>query len=142
MSNKPGNKPPAGKQQAGKQQTGKQQTGKQTGKQTSKPADDKSTEKPAGSDYKVGDEISYAAAQGMLYGTVTKLIKDPSSPAIEIEFEDGRKEIKKVRDRAMRMLRRASGKSEVDEKRGDQKKQRDYDIEEVRKSEQRRGSRH
>ena len=135
MNNKPGNKPPAGKQQAGKQQASKQQASKQ---QAGKPT----TDKPSGSEYKVGDEVSYAAAQGMLYGTIIKIINDPSSPAIEIEFEDGRKEIKKSRDRALRLLRRASGKSEVDEKRGDRAKLRDYDIEEVRRSDQRRGSRH
>jgi len=122
MNNKPGNKPPAGKP---------------AGKQGGKPE-----EKPTGPDYQVGDEISYAAAQGMLYGTVVKIINDPSSPAVEIQFEDGRKEVKKSRDRAMRLLRRSTGRSELDEQHGDRKKLRDYDIEEVRRSEQRRGSRH
>lgn len=117
MSNKP--KPPAGK-----------------------PAPAQTSDKPAGPEYNIGDEISYAGAQGMMYGTVIKIIKDPSSPAVEIEFEDGRKEIKKVRDRAMRLLRRASGRSEAEEQRGQRSKLRDYDIEEVRRSDQRRGSRH
>jgi hypothetical protein len=97
--------------------------------------------KPTIQEYRVGDEISYASPQGMFYGTVIKIINDPSSPAIEIEFEDGRKETKKVRDRAMRLLRRASGKSELEEQRGGRPKLRDYDIEEVRRSDQRRGSR-
>jgi hypothetical protein len=130
MNNKPGNKPPAGKP-AGKPAT------KPATKPEAKPQD-----KPAGTEYQVGDEISYASAQGMLYGTVIKIIKDPSSPAVEVQFEDGRKEIKKSRDRAMRLLRRATGKSELDEQRGERKKLKDYDIEEVRRSEQRRGSRH
>ena len=124
MNNKPGNKPPAGKKQPAKTSTTKPDN------------------KPSGNEYQVGDEISFASAQGMIYGTITKIINDPSSPAIEVQFEDGRKEIKKSRDRALRLLRRAGGKSELDEQRGDRKKQRDYDIEEVRRSDQRRGSRH
>ncbi|MFY9221187.1 MAG: hypothetical protein WAQ98_00880 [Blastocatellia bacterium] len=93
-------------------------------------------------EYRIGDEISFAAPQGMFYGTVVKLIPDPVSPAVEIEFEDGRKEVKKAKDRAMRILRRASGKSEMEEKRGPGSKMRDYDIDEVRRSEQRRGNKH
>ncbi|KAF0247294.1 MAG: hypothetical protein FD167_3306 [bacterium] len=93
-------------------------------------------------EYRVGDEISFAAPQGMFYGTVVKLITDPSSPAVEIEFEDGKKEVKKIRDRSLRILRRAGGKSEADEKYGTRAKTRDYDIDEVRRSEQKRGSRH
>jgi hypothetical protein len=93
-------------------------------------------------EYRIGDEISFAAPQGMFYGKIVKLISDPISPAVEIEFEDGRKEIKKVKDRSLHLLRRASGKSEVDEKYGTRAKMRDYDIAEVRRSEQKRGSRH
>ncbi len=93
-------------------------------------------------EYRIGDEISFAAPQGMFYGTVVKLITDPSSPAVEIEFEDGKKEVKKIRDRSLRILRRAGGKSEADEKYGSRAKTRDYDIDEVRRSEQKRGSRH
>ncbi|MBL8151222.1 MAG: hypothetical protein JNN15_14960 [Blastocatellia bacterium] len=92
--------------------------------------------------YQVGDEISFASAQGMMYGTVIKLINDPSSPAVEIEFEDGRKEIKKVKDRALHLVRRATGRSEIDEMRGKRKWSRDQDIEDVRRSDQRRGGRH
>jgi hypothetical protein len=61
---------------------------------------------------------------------------------VEIEFEDGRREVKKIKDRALRILRRASGKSEMDEKRGPGNKLRDYDIDEVRRGDIRRGSRH
>ncbi len=92
--------------------------------------------------YQVGDEVSYAAPNGMVYGTVRRIINDPSSPAVEIEFEDGKREIKKVRDRALHLVRRSTGKSEMDERRRDPIRQRDLDIEEVRRSDQRRGSRH
>ncbi|MEW6730494.1 MAG: hypothetical protein AB1489_04055 [Acidobacteriota bacterium] len=118
MSNKSGNKPSAGK-----------------------PVTKSPASKPAGTDYNVGDEISYATAHGMDYGTIVKVINDPSAPAVEVQFEDGRKEVKKTRDRAMRLLRRATGKSELEEQRGDRGRLRDYDIEEVRRSEQRRGGR-
>src|SRR5688572_2099058 len=110
MSNKPGNKPPAGKPQPGA-------TAKSPASKTPAPA--ATNTKPAGPDYAVGDEISFASPQGMLYGTVVKIIKDPTSPAIEVEFEDGHKEVKKVRDRALRLLKRASGRSEIEEQRGD-----------------------
>src|SRR5262249_5430598 len=100
---------------------------KKPAKPAAKPQTDTASA-PKSMEYQIGDEISYASAQGMLYGTVIKIIKDPSSPAIEIEFEDGRKEIKKVRDRAMRLLKRASGRSELEEKRGDRKQLRDHDI--------------
>lgn len=109
----------------------------------SKPPKPTTSAPPPINDYRIGDEISFAGGQGMLYGTVTKVIQDPASPAIEIEFEDGHKETKKIRDRALRLLRRASGKSEMDEsRRRDNKQIRDYDVEAVRLSEQRRGSRH
>lgn len=93
-------------------------------------------------EYRIGDEISFAAPQGMFYGKIVKLIADPASPAVEIEFEDGRKEVKKVKDRSLHLLRRAGGKSEADEKYGTRAKMRDYDIDEVRRSDQKRGSRH
>jgi hypothetical protein len=93
-------------------------------------------------EYRVGDEISFAGANGIFYGTIIKLVPDPISPAVEIEFEDGRREVKKIKDRALRILRRASGKSEMDEKRGPGNKLRDYDIDEVRRGDIRRGSRH
>lgn len=91
--------------------------------------------------YHVGDEISYAAPNGIVYGTVIRVIHDSSSPAVEIEFEDGKREVKKARDRALHIVRRSTGKSEIDERRRDPIRQRDSDIEEVRRSDQRRGSR-
>lgn len=131
MSNKPNNKP-AAKAPANAAKT------PATKPATTAPVNDK----PA-IEYNIGDEISYASPQGMLYGTVVKLVKDPASPAIEVEFEDGRKEVKKVRDRALRLLRRATGKSEIEEQRGNRGRTlRDEDVESVRRSEQRRGSRH
>src|SRR5438045_6708542 len=103
MTKKP--KPPAGKPAPAKPAPAKPGT-----KPAAKP---ESAAQPTYHEYLVGDEISFASPQGMIYGTVVKIIKDPSSPAIEIEFEDGRKEVKKTRDRALRLLRRASGKSEL-----------------------------
>src|SRR5205085_12357027 len=61
--------------------------------------------------FRVGDEISYAAPAGMMYGTVTRVLGSGASAAIEIAWEDGRKEVKPVKDRALALLRRASGGS-------------------------------
>ena len=94
--------------------------------------------KPHRADLKVGDEVSYAMPASMLYGTVTRVLGAGDQAAVEIEFEDGRKEIKKVKDRSIGLVRRASGKSEVDERYSDRTKVRDPDIERVRRSEQRK----
>ncbi|HKP87554.1 MAG TPA: hypothetical protein VJZ26_15750 [Blastocatellia bacterium] len=88
--------------------------------------------------YRRGDEVSYAMPSGMLYGTVIRVLGEGESSAIEIEFEDGRKEIKKVKDRALNLLRRASGASEEDERHADREKLHDPDIERIRRSEQRK----
>lgn len=88
--------------------------------------------------YNVGDEVSYAQGSGMLYGEVIKVIDASESGAVEIEFEDGRKEVKKVRDSALNLLRRATGKSEAEERQGDRQKLRDLELEKVIRSEQRR----
>lgn len=85
-----------------------------------------------------GDEVSYAMPSGILYGTINRVLGDGDSAAVEIEFEDGRKEIKKVRDRALSLLKRASGASEVEESHSDREKLRDPDIEHVRRGDQRR----
>ena len=87
-----------------------------------------------------GDEISYAMPSGMLYGTITRLLGDGESAAVEIEYEDGRKEIKKVRDRALNLLRRSSGVSEEEERHSDRERLRDPEVERIRKVEQRRRS--
>ena len=94
--------------------------------------------KPGSMHYKPGDEVSYAQPSGMLYGTIVKLIGDGDTGAVEIEFEDGRKEIKKIRDRSLRLLRRASGKSEVEERHSDRERLRDPEIERIRRSDQRK----
>jgi hypothetical protein len=94
--------------------------------------------KPRVSNFRVGDEISYAAPSGMMYGEVVRLLGSGDSAAIEIEWEDGRKEIKPVRDRAVALLRRASGASEVEEKHADRRRLSDPDIERVRRSDQRK----
>jgi hypothetical protein len=86
--------------------------------------------------YGVGDEVSYVFGSGIVYGEVTRLLE--GGAAIEIQFEDGRREIKKSRDGALRLLRRASGASELEEQRSDRSRARDYEIDEVRRGDQRR----
>ena len=88
--------------------------------------------------YNEGDEISYAMPSGVLYGTVTRVIDQGDSSAVEIEFEDGRKEIKKTRDRALSLLRRATGKSEEEERHSDRERLRDPEIDMLFRSEQRK----
>lgn len=90
--------------------------------------------------FKPGDEISYALASGMLYGSVTKVYGAGETASIEIEFEDGRKEVKKANDRALSLLRRASGQSEADEQNRDRERLRDPEIQRLFRSEQRRRS--
>jgi len=87
-------------------------------------------------DYAVGDEISYAFGSGIAYGEIVRLLE--GGAAIEIMFEDGRREIKKSRDGALRLVRRASGASEVEEVRSDRSQLRDFEIDEIRRSDQRR----
>jgi hypothetical protein len=89
-------------------------------------------------DFKKGDEVSYAMPSGMLYGTVTRLLGAGESAAVEIEFEDGRKEIKKVKDRALNLLKRATGLSEQEERHADRERLRDPDVQRVFRSEQRK----
>ncbi|MBK7599982.1 MAG: hypothetical protein IPJ07_16255 [Acidobacteria bacterium] len=84
----------------------------------------------------VGDEISYVFGHGIVYGEITRILE--GGGAVEILFEDGRKEIKKSRDGALHLIRRASGASEVEEERSDRNRVRDYDIDEVRRSDQKR----
>ena len=91
-------------------------------------------------DFKKGDEASFAMPSGVLYGTVTRVLGSDQSAAVEIEFEDGRKEIKKVRDRALSLLRRASGVSEEEERHADRERLSDPEIQRMFRSEQRRKS--
>ncbi len=86
--------------------------------------------------YGVGDEVSYVFGSGIVYGEVIRLLE--GGAAIEIQFEDGRREIKKARDGALRLLRRATGASEAEEQRSDRSRVRDYEIDEVRRSDQRK----
>jgi hypothetical protein len=88
--------------------------------------------------FRVGDEISYAGGSGMMYGEVARVIGAGDSAAIEIQWEDGRKEIKPVKDRALALLRRAGGASEEEERHADRARLKDPDIESVRRSEQRK----
>lgn len=95
--------------------------------------------KPRTTNFKPGDEVSYSLASGVLYGTITRVLGTGETSSVEIEFEDGRKEMKKASDRALNLLRRASGQSEVDEQRRDRKQVRDPEIERLFRSEQRKG---
>ena len=88
--------------------------------------------------FRPGDEVSYAMPSGVLYGTVARVLGEGESSAVEIEFEDGRKEVKKVRDRALSLLRRASGISEEEERHQDRGRLHDPEIERIRRSEQRK----
>jgi hypothetical protein len=74
----------------------------------------------------------------MLYGTVTRVLGAGESSAVEIELEDGRREIKKIKDKALSLLKRASGASEVDERLSDRQRLRDPDVERIRRSDMRR----
>jgi hypothetical protein len=84
----------------------------------------------------IGDEVSYIFGSGIAYGEVIRLLE--GGAALEIQFEDGRREIKKVRDGSLRLLRRASGASEIEEKRSDRDRVRDYEIDAVRRSDQKK----
>jgi hypothetical protein len=84
----------------------------------------------------VGDEISYTFGSGIAYGEIVRLLE--GGAAVEILFEDGRREIKKSRDGALRLTRRASGASELEEKRSDRDGLRDHDISEVFRSDQKK----
>ena len=86
----------------------------------------------------VGDEVAYALGRGLRYGTVIRIIGAGDQASVEIEFEDGGREVHKSRDRALSLLRRAAGQSARDEETSDRKKLRDFDVDAVRKSEQRR----
>jgi hypothetical protein len=82
--------------------------------------------------YKLGDEISYAFGSGLVYGEIVRLLE--GGAAVEVMFEDGRREIKKARDRALHLVRRATGASELDEKNAFRSASRDIEIDEVRRS--------
>ena len=90
--------------------------------------------------YQAGDEISYAQGTGIAYGTVLRVVERGDAGAVEIKFEDGRKEIKKTRDRALSLVRRATGTAEADERRSGGERVRDPDVERIRRGEQRRRS--
>lgn len=98
----------------------------------------KQTDKPKGPVFGVGDEVAYALGKGLRYGSVIRLIGSGESAQVEIQFEDGGREVHKMRDRALSLLRRASGASAHDEAREQRDRLRDYGIDEVRRSDQRR----
>src|SRR5262245_54403319 len=84
----------------------------------------------------VGDEVSYAFGSGIAYGEIVRLLE--GGAAVEILFEDGRRGIKKCRDGALRLTRRASGASELEEKRSDREGLRDHEISEIFRSDQKK----
>lgn len=94
--------------------------------------------KPHSTHYKIGDEVAYAMPSGVLYGTVTRVLGEGETGAIEIEFEDGRKEVKKVKDRSLSLLKRASGVSEEQERHSDRERLHDQDVQRIFRSEQRK----
>ena len=94
------------------------------------------SKKSRNTSYGVGDEISYVFGSGIAYGEVVRLLE--GGAAVEILFEDGRREIKKSRDGALRLIRRASGASELEEQRSDRERLRDFEVGEVFRSDQKR----
>jgi hypothetical protein len=72
----------------------------------------------------------------MHYGEVVRLLE--GGQAIEILFEDGRREVKKARDGSVRLLRRASGDSELDEQNRGRGRAWDDEIREVMRRDIRR----
>lgn len=73
----------------------------------------------------------YSSAASIRYGTVVRLLGGGDTQMIEIEFEDGRKEMKKSRDRSLRLLKRRQQEP-------DRRVYHDREAEEVRRSETRR----
>ena len=86
--------------------------------------------------YNIGDEVSFARGSGMAYGEISRLLE--GGAAVEILFEDGHREIKRSNDRGVRLLRRASGASEMDERQANRHLSRDREIDEVRRSDVRK----
>lgn len=82
-------------------------------------------------EFQVGDEVMYAGAAGVRYGTVIRVIGAGNAQMVEVEFEDGKRELKKASDRALRLLRRKVTEEVRQEF-------RDREVEEVRRSETRR----
>lgn len=84
-------------------------------------------------EFRVGDEIMYSSATSIRYGTVVRVLGSAGdSQMLEIEFEDGRKEMKKSRDRSLRLLKRRQ--QEPDRR----VEYHDREAQEVRRSEIRR----
>ena len=96
-----------------------------------------SPNRPSTRTFGIGDEISYVFGSGIVYGEIIGLLEEGG--AVEILFEDGRREIKKSRDGALHLIRRASGKSELEERNADRDKLRDWNVTEIIRSEKRRG---
>jgi hypothetical protein len=99
---------------------------------------DKSKQQQAGPRFSTGDEVAYALGRGMRYGRVVRVLGTGDTSSVEIEFEDGGREMHKMRDRALSLLRRASGESAKDEELRDRRRVVDPEIERARRSDQRR----
>jgi hypothetical protein len=101
---------------------------------------DKNRQQPSSPRFGVDDEVAYALGRGMRYGRVVRVLGTGDTSTVEIEFEDGGREVHKMRDRALSLLRRATGESARDEELRDRRRVSDPEIERLRKSEQRRRS--
>jgi hypothetical protein len=90
--------------------------------------------------YGVGDEVAYALGKGLRYGSVVRLVGAGDQASVEIEFEDGGREVHKMRDRALSLLRRVSGVSAREEEIADRNRLKDHEVDAARRSDQRRRS--
>jgi exosome complex RNA-binding protein Csl4 len=95
------------------------------------------SKKPGYVGYGVGDEVSYTFGSGIVYGEVARILE--GGAAVEIHFEDGRREMKKSRDGALHLIRRASGQSEIEEQHANRNRVHDTSVSDVIRSEKRRG---
>lgn len=98
----------------------------------------KDSQSRPGQNFGIGDEVAYAMGRGLRYGRVVRNLGTGEQSAVEIEFEDGGRETHKSRDRALSLLRRASGMSAAEEQLQDRRRQDDADAEATRRGEQRR----
>jgi hypothetical protein len=74
----------------------------------------------------------------MRYGQVVRVIGSGDTASVEIDFEDGAREVHKMKDRALSLVRRASGQSERDEETKDRRRVSDPEIERARRADQKR----
>ena len=93
------------------------------------------TNRPARS-FGIGDEVSYVFGSGILYGEIVRILE--AGAAVEILLGRSTRD-KKSRDGALHLIRRATGKSELEEQNAERGKVRDWNVAEIIRSEKRRG---